>query len=291
MRVGFWEDGDAGDAELTLQPMGFDAQAGTGFSSLTAAGAIRALAVRGSAELLAACPGTAALLPRLVDALAAQDTDGAVQVFDVSNLSADEQELLSQIMGEGVVSLIAAYRDGRIAQAQESVMAGLWRVRVTDAQGAMAADTVEVGSVPGVVLDTALAETVDDFAIGQPPQGVMNVMPVLAEVKDRMKAWKPGDPAHVINFTLFPMSEADMGFLKRTLGSGPVQMMSRGYGTCRVVATTVRRVWSVQYFNAMEMPILDSLEICDVPEAARAASEDFEDSAERLKEILEAYFE
>jgi hydrogenase-1 operon protein HyaF len=40
----------------------------------------------------------------------------------------------------------------------------------------------------------------------------------------------------------------------------------------------------------MDPVILDTLEIGDVPVAVTAANEDFEDSAERLAEILEAYF-
>jgi hydrogenase-1 operon protein HyaF len=40
----------------------------------------------------------------------------------------------------------------------------------------------------------------------------------------------------------------------------------------------------------MDTPILDTLEIGDVPAAVCAANEDFVDSAERLGEIIEAYF-
>jgi hydrogenase-1 operon protein HyaF len=46
----------------------------------------------------------------------------------------------------------------------------------------------------------------------------------------------------------------------------------------------------VQFFNATDAIILDTLEIGEVPAAARAAEEDFRDSAERLREIHEAYF-
>ncbi|MFN5452680.1 hydrogenase expression/formation protein, partial [Bradyrhizobium sp.] len=85
-------------------------------------------------------------------------------------------------------------------------------------------------------------------------------------------------------------SPADMVFLQQTLGNGPIQLVSRGYGTCRVLATGIRNVWSVQFFNAMDTIILDTLEVGGVPVVALAASEDFEDSAERLQQIIEAYF-
>jgi hydrogenase-1 operon protein HyaF len=118
----------------------------------------------------------------------------------------------------------------------------------------------------------------------------MNVQPVLAEIRERMAAHQIGQPSHVINFTLLPMSEADMDHLATTLGNGAIQLWSRGYGSCRVLATGARHVWSVQFLNAMDAPILDTIEIGDVPAAVRAADEDFQDSAERLGEIIEAYF-
>ena len=118
----------------------------------------------------------------------------------------------------------------------------------------------------------------------------MNVMPVLAEIRERRPRIVPATASHIINFTLLPMSPADMEHLQATLGNGPIQLLSRGYGSCRVLATGARDVWSVQFLNAMDTTILDTLEIGDVPAAVRAADEDFQDSAERLGEIIEAYF-
>ena len=46
----------------------------------------------------------------------------------------------------------------------------------------------------------------------------------------------------------------------------------------------------MQYFNASDEIVLDTLEIGDAPAAACAAEEDFRDSAQRLREIEEAYF-
>jgi len=168
-------------------------------------------------------------------------------------------------------------------------MPGLWRVRFTDHSDAEVADYLEVASIPGVVVKAA-ALSAETIQWGEAPDGAMSVMPVLAEISERMVSHKPGDPTHTISFTLLPMSEVDMEFLQQTLGDGPVRLLSRGYGTCRVLSTGARNVWSVQFFNSMETIILDTLEIGDVPSAARAADEDFQDSAQRLKEIYEAYF-
>jgi hydrogenase-1 operon protein HyaF len=48
-------------------------------------------------------------------------------------------------------------------------------------------------------------------------------------------------------------------------------------------------VWWVKFYNSEDALILNTIEIVDVPEVARAAAEDLADSAERLKEILEIY--
>jgi hypothetical protein len=44
----------------------------------------------------------------------------------------------------------------------------------------------------------------------------------------------------------------------------------------------------VRYFNSDDRPIMNTLEVTDVPVAALAAQEDILDSAERLAEILKA---
>jgi hydrogenase-1 operon protein HyaF len=194
---------------------------------------------------------------------------------------------VADVLGEGEVAGVVALPDGSLAQIQESVLAGIWRVRLeTDANH----EYLEIGAVPEIVKRAAADLTSADFEIGQVPEGAMNVLPVLAEIRERALAWRPGIRSQIINFTLLPMSPVDMSFLQDTIRNGPIQLVSRGYGTCRVLSTGIRNVWSVQFFNAMDTIILDTLEVGGVPTVALAADEDFEDSAERLKEIIEAYF-
>lgn len=283
MKAGFWIAPEGAEADMTIVPIGAD---GDGVPRLRPIGL---LATQDAAHWISRCPRTAALLPELADALAAQTAAAPGRLFDIFDFAAEERDLVQQVLGEGEVSGVAALPDGVIAQIQEAVMAGLWRVRFTDAAGALVADYIEVGAVPQVVRE-AVSFTKPDFAIGVPPAQTMNVLPVLAEIRERMAKHRPGDPAHVIAFSLFPMTEADMQFLQQTLGEGPAQLLSRGYGTCRILATGARNVWSVQFTNVMGTVILDTLEIGDVPLAACAADEDFHDSAERLREIDEAYF-
>ena len=45
--------------------------------------------------------------------------------------------------------------------------------------------------------------------------------------------------------------------------------------------------WRVVYYNSQDTVILNSVEVCGIPEVACAAREDLEDSAERLTEVLQ----
>lgn len=285
MKAGFWVSPDGSDDAMTIMPIGVDAELG----GRSASGAVSFLATAGAEEIIARCPNAALLLPQLAEALENQKTAVAGQLFDLTDFGAEEKKLIGEVLGEGEVSGLVILTDGVTAQLQESVLTGLWRVRFTDASGTEVADYLEVAEIPGVVVKAA-SLTKPTIAWGAEPLGAMNVMPVLAEIKDRMANVRPGQTNHTISFTLLPMNEVDMDFLHDALGDGPVQLLSKGYGTCRVLATGARNVWSVQYFNAMDTIILDTLEIGETPAAARATDEDFHDSSLRIREIYEAYF-
>ena len=100
--------------------------------------------------------------------------------------------------------------------------------------------------------------------------------------------YRPDDPVHCINLTLLPHTEEDLAWLEAALGTGSVEILSRGYGNCRVTATATPQVWRVQFFNSMDTSILDTYEVTAVPEVVLAATEDLADSGERLLEVLEA---
>lgn len=286
MKVGFWNAPEGAEQPVSVFPIGeesLDASKG----SLTAAGALAKLATLDSAELARTCPNAVALLGRLAEAIAHQKADAPTQLFRLAGFNDLESQLIADVLGEGEVSGVVALPDGSLAQIQESVLAGIWRVRLeTDASH----DYLEIGAIPEIVKRAAADLTAADFEIGAAPEGAMNVLPVLAEIRERAQAWQPGVRPQIINFTLLPMSPVDMSFLQETIRNGPIQLVSRGYGSCRVLSTGIRNVWSVQFFNAMDTIILDTLEVGGVPTAALAADEDFEDSAERLQEIIEAYF-
>ncbi len=282
MKTGFWEAPEGVEENMTLVPLGSVEEDTRGRNSLSF------LATAAGAEAVAACPRAAALLPQLAEALAVQKASEPGRLFDITDYDGDDLELIGQVLGQGEVSGAAALPDGVTAEIQEATVAGLWRVRFFDASRRLAADYLEIAAIPEIVRRAASLGA-ERLAFGTSPPGAMNVMPLLAEINERMSQ-PVGSAPHVINFSLLPMNEVDMTFLQQTLGEGSVQLLSRGYGTCKVTATGARNVWSVQFFNATDAIILDTLEIGEVPSAACAAEEDFRDSAERLREIHEAYF-
>jgi hydrogenase-1 operon protein HyaF len=284
MKAGFWVAPEGAEPIVSVLPIGGDS-----IDAAPGARRISLLATGRAEDLIAACPRVRSLLPRIVAALENQREGETGQLFDLTDFSADEIVLVEQVIGEGEVAGVVALPDGIVAQIHESVMAGLWRVRFTDAGGKLVADYLEVSSLPEIARRAAL-NNCRPLAPGEAPAGAMNVMPLLSEIASRSAGHRPGDPTHTITFSLLPMSPEDMSHLQQRLGPGAVRLVSRGYGSCRIHSTATKNVWSVQFFNAMDQIILDTLEIGDAPAAACAAEEDFRDSARRLREIEEAYF-
>ncbi|MGY3033668.1 hydrogenase-1 operon protein HyaF [Bradyrhizobium sp. USDA 4354] len=256
-------------------------------SGLTSASALAKRAWRDGDELAKNYPNATALLSNAAAAVSSQRSGAQTQLYGLANLSDPERKLIGEVLGEGEVAGVVALPDGSLAQIRESVLAGIWRVCIGSEP---AHEYLEVGAIPQIVRRAATDLTSADLAIGAAPDGAMNVQPVLAEIRERARVWRFGMRAHVINLTLLPMSVVDLAFLQQSVGNGPVQLIFRGYGTCRVQATGIRNLWSVQFFNSTDNIILDTLEVGGVPIIALAADEDFQDSAERMQEIIKAYF-
>ncbi len=282
MKAGFWVAPEGADEAMTVLRIGAGEE-------MTAGRRLSLLATGEGEALAKACPRVREMLPHIVAALETQKAATPGQLFDLTEFSDDEKRLISEAIGDGEVAGVVALPDGVGAQIQEANMAGLWRVRFTDPEGKLFADYLEVSSLPEIVKRAAL-NTCKPLSYGAAPEGAMNVMPLLQEIGARSQAYQSGDKSHTITFSLLPMNPVDMGFLQKTLGAGAVKLISKGYGSCRVQSTATLHVWSVQYFNASDEIVLDTLEIGAPPAAACAADEDFADSATRLREIEEAYF-
>jgi len=218
--------------------------------------------------------------------LAKWDPDGGGEGprADLSGLSAPARTVVNEVLGEGEVSIqLAGTSSCRI---QESVFTGLWRCCEFDAAGALVRDWLEAAPVPRVALDRAREGALPALPDVELPPGAMNSPALLNEIAGQLGGRSPGAPAHVVNLTLFPMTADDHAVLERALPVGPVAMISRGFGNCRITSTAARDVWRVQYFNNMNTLILNTIEVVDVPEVALAATEDLADSRERLAELV-----
>jgi hydrogenase-1 operon protein HyaF len=205
---------------------------------------------------------------------------GEPVVFSLVGLGPEPLKRLTESLAEGEVSLTVT--GSHVFKIHETALPGVWRVRDEAGHG----DFLEVADVPSVVRAANAVATCRELSIGTPPEGTMNVLPLLAELRHRMKTWQPGQPNHVVSFTLLPMNELDMRFAEAQLKRGPVRAESKGHGRCVIELTGHQNLWSVQYFNNMGAVILDTIEVGDVPAALVAGAEDFEDSAQRLAEVL-----
>lgn len=237
-------------------------------------------------ETLAAHGGAVAALQAALASLRRHLGGAAVPPIELAGLDAADRALVNQVLGEGEVSVRVTGEGG--VQAQESVFAGVWRVLHTDGDRVVR-DTLEVGAIPQAVTlaaqGPAPAGTDDDS--GPMPAGTMNAPAILEELREARARWSPGQPPHVVNLTLLPLSPGDRALIDARLGTGRVMILSRGYGNCRIVTTGQPRTWRVSYFNSQDINILDTLEIGGVPEVACAAPEDLHDSAQRLAEVLQ----
>jgi hydrogenase-1 operon protein HyaF len=223
-----------------------------------------------------------AALEALLRLLEGFEQTGSAGRVDLAGLDEANLALVNQVLGEGEVSVIG----GATLQAQEAVLAGVWRVRETAADGRATADYVEVAAFPRTVLARAFAGAQGQVAIPDRfGPNVFNAPPLLPEINEHIAGSRP----HVINLSLLPHTEEDLGLLNDLLGRGEITILSRGYGNCRIMATATRDTWWVQFYNSQDTMILNTIEICPIPAVACAAPEDIADSAERLKEILEVY--
>lgn len=233
------------------------------------------------AEDVAALAEAVAMLTRMAGACDAVSEGGPPVSLDLATLSPAARRAMADALGQGEVSM--KVRGKPAVMVQESVFAGVWLLL------AAGMDVVEVAPVPSLAL--ARAHVPHRPAIGvlaQRVPGLANAPAILAELVDKSQTRRAGTMAHVINLSLLPHSPEDLDWLSEALGEGAVTVLSRGYGNCRVTACAQPHVWKVQFFNSMDTLILDTYEVCEIPEVAIAAAEDLQDSATRIRDVIGA---
>ncbi|MFG6448559.1 hydrogenase expression/formation protein [Roseateles sp. BYS180W] len=202
-------------------------------------------------------------------------------------LQAADLQLINQLLGEGETSaLVRSPEAAAELRVQESVFAGVWRLMRWE-QGVSVDDAIEVGAVPAQLYAVAREDAQRPYRAWEgplPPQ-VQNAPALVEEIRDRAAHWRPGEPAHVVNLTLLPVSPEDIAYLDHQLGTGRVLLLSRGYGSCRISNTTLPHCWRVVYYNSADTVLLNSVEVVDMPEVALAAPEDLYDAHQRLLDV------
>ena len=144
-------------------------------------------------------------------------------------------------------------------------MAGLWRVRFRTPMAVSSPIISRSPSIPEVVKRAAVVNA-REVELGEAPAGAMNVMPMLAEIDERIARASPGRSVAHHQFLAAADVAEDMDILQRRSATAPSAAVARLWRMPRP-ATGARNVWSVQFFNAMGTIILDTLEIGDTPVA------------------------
>lgn len=235
----------------------------------------------------AAISGARTVLMRVLSSMERDGFGAQTSSLSLIDLDPDVVREINELLGSGEVSAIVTGCDSAATmRIQESAFAGIWRVQSLREDGVLIRDDIETGAIPQAIHDAMSSVRRSDDAPSTPPVGVMNAPAILHELRDASAAHRAGNSAHVINLTLLPVTPEDLAYLAAELRSGPVTILSRGYGNCRITATGLPHTWWVQYFNSTEQLILNTIEVVDVPAVALAAAEDFADSIDRLREWL-----
>lgn len=210
------------------------------------------------------------------------------QSVSLAGLLPAELTLINQVLGEGEVSAqVLGQHGAAVVHIQESVFAGVWRVIEVLNDGVLR-DHIEVGAIPALLRQTAQQDANTTVAdLPALPEDIVNVPSMLVELADRRATWQPDQVSHVVNLSLLPLTPNDIAHLDHQLGTGRVLILSRGYGNCRITNCAVPNTWRVVYYNSQDAVILNSVEVCDMPEVACAAPEDLLDSVERLTDVLQ----
>jgi hydrogenase-1 operon protein HyaF len=219
-------------------------------------------------------------LDRIEQALTAYKP-GAPQMLDLREATPAASRFLKEVLGSGEVSALAMGSPD--LQVEETIFAGLWRVR---GEGV---DYLEVGDVPQVLRQRSAAPAMKLPDPETIPGDVINAPHVLAEIVARSERFMSTGETHNFNLDLVPMSDADLGWLVSTLGEGNVVIISAGYGSCRIRSTHLAATWWVQFSNASNQLILNSLDIAEIPAVACAALDDIADSAKRIRAVRGVY--
>ncbi len=217
------------------------------------------------------------------------DSGEAGPAFALDRFDVETIRLIDQLLGEGEVSIKVTLPNDKFDEIriQESIFVGIWRVRCYK-DGKPITDQIEISPIPTCVPEAAYISSGEQLRKTEPREDAMNSPAILAELSTAINQWSPGSAAFTVNLSHLPVSPGDLEIIEDAIGQGSVHMISRGFGNCHIKSTGTRHVWKVQYFNnsPSRLLILNTVVVTGFPEEAIAASEDLQDSTDRVEELV-----
>jgi hydrogenase-1 operon protein HyaF len=204
--------------------------------------------------------GTDAAMAALNEVLAALENFKNGQpayTVDITGLDHKCRAFIDEALGDGEVSIVGANR----LQAMESVLAGVWRVRVMADDGGLARDVIEIGHLPNHINDIAFA----DARLGvRPPEGVspeglLASPSLLAEIHNVLTGPEGATATHSINLSLLRIRKRTSHF---SIGiSARAAFTSFRADTQLPNRAPDAQCLRVRYYNSQDTLIPNSLEV------------------------------
>lgn len=255
---------------------------------------------------IADCPPALDILRQVRGGVASGIAGVRAEPIAIANLEPAAHALVIEALGDGEIRAeLDASEAHPKAILSETAITGVWRWQLFDPAGEQIADALEAGDCPLLMherpFQTARGridwprdysdDTMDAAAVLAELEAHLDLHPEIdASARANptgldINAHTNGAP-HRINLSMLPRNPAAMDLIDRCLGSGPARMVNLGYGRCHIQATAVRPIWRLRHFNQSGRLLLDSVEICPVPTAVLATTEDLNDSQARLDALL-----
>lgn len=216
-------------------------------------------------------------------------------VADLSALPRGAATLLVRTLGGGEVVLSLCNDAGTI---EETGLRGVWLLRVGGQRSLVAA-----------LLPRAVESFIDRgdeaLAFTDPPANVSPAaIAVLKEASAALCALRACDASgeekgkegskndaqlvHQIDLLRQPFGAGDLRYILSVLGTGDVSAVLRGFSRSRIDSTRVRGLWRSRIANTEGRLLFDSLVVARIPREIPAGREDFQKSAQRVRELTAA---
>ncbi len=117
---------------------------------------------------------------------------------------------------------------------------------------------------------------------------LMNAIPILTEVLEALKEFYKSGREHIIYINKLPITPEDRELILDVLGNGSVKInYSSKTQPAEWRETGIYGVWIGIIYDRDNKPALETIEITDFPQLARAQREDIEEAIKLLEEKLQ----